>query len=208
MIGMNSFQVQAYAEDSDNKTVKEVYEKPRESEVPKETEKKAEQKDETKIESSSSMELSILDIVRMFAAIIFVIILLYGLLWFINKRNKVFQKANFVENLGGTSLGSNRSVQIVKVGKRILVVGVGENISLLKEIDKQEEYEEVLTNHNEKMDNMMVPTDIVARMKKGWRKQENKNGDFSSELNKQLTELSKTREKVLGVLDKKERDSE
>ena len=164
------------------------------------------QNDDKKIESSPSKELSFLDFVRVAAAIIFVVFLLYGLLWFMNKRNKAFQKANFVENLGGTSLGSNRSVQIVKVGRRILVVGVGENISLLKEIENQEEYEEVIMNHNEKIDNLMVPRDIVAKMKGKWGQKEKKSHNFSSQLNTQLNELAKTRKKALGELDKKERD--
>lgn len=206
VFGMISFQGQIFAEDLTNQTVKDAYsslEKPNDT---KEAEKAIEQKDDAKIESSPSKELSILDFVRVAAAIIFVVILLYGLLWFMNKRNKAFQKANFVENLGGTSLGSNRSVQIVKVGRRILVVGVGENISLLKEIENQQEYEEVINNHNEKMDNMMVPRDIVAKMKEKWGQKENKSHNFSSQLSTQLKEIAKTRKKVLSELDKKERD--
>ncbi|WP_049680790.1 flagellar biosynthetic protein FliO [Peribacillus loiseleuriae] len=206
IFGMISFQGQISAEDLTNQTVKDAYSKPEKPNDIKETEQDIKQKDDAKIESSPSKELSILDLVRVVVAIIFVVILLYGLLWFMNKRNKAFQKANFVENLGGTSLGSNRSVQIVKVGRRILVVGVGENISLLKEIENQEEYEEVIKNHNEKMDNMMVPRDIITKMKEKWGGKENKSHDFSSQLNKQLKELEKTRKEALGELDKKERD--
>ncbi|WP_051405047.1 flagellar biosynthetic protein FliO [Bacillus cihuensis] len=206
VFGMISFQGHTFADELSNQTVKDAYSKPEKPNDTNEAEKALKQKDNTKIESSTSKGLSILDFVRVAAAIIFVVILLYGLLWFMNKRNKAFQKANFVENLGGTTLGSNRSVQIVKVGRRILVVGVGENISLLKEIDNQEEYEEVIQNHNEKMDNMMVPRDIVAKMRDKWGEKENKFDDFSSQLNKQLKELEKTRKKAIGELNKKERD--
>ena len=46
------------------------------------------------------------------------------------------KSTQLVENLGGNRLGANRSVQLIKVGERLFVVGVGENIQLLKKLKK------------------------------------------------------------------------
>ena len=45
----------------------------------------------------------------------------------------------------GTTLGANRSVQLIKIGNQLLIVGVGENIQLLKEIDDEQEYEQIIS---------------------------------------------------------------
>ena len=66
----------------------------------------------------------------MIGALIFVIAILYFLLKFVNKKNQSYQQNRIVQHLGGTSLGANRSVQIVKAGKQILILGVGEDVKL------------------------------------------------------------------------------
>jgi len=195
--GLQGMQVQA---ENIEKSVKDGY-----SEI-QETPKKTKVPDETKTtegsDESGSMGITFLDIVRTIAALVFVIVLLYLLLQFVNKKSKAYQKANTVENLGGTSLGSNRSVQIIKVGQRILVVGVGENIQLLKEIDDEAEYEKILSDHNQKIDHLIRPADILSK----WRGKitgEVSSKSFSSQFKKQINELTKNRKKALGVLDKK-----
>lgn len=92
-----------------------------------------------------SPSVSIFDFVKMIGALLFVIFLIYALVKFMNKRNRLLKPFQYVENIGGTSLGQNKSVQLIKVGNRVLVVGVGENIQPLKEIDDEKEYKEILT---------------------------------------------------------------
>ena len=81
----------------------------------------AKKKIDTKVEENAvktnSVGLSFWDFLRMIFAMIFVVALLYFVLRFIGKKTKSYQKANFIENLGGTGLGGNRSVQLVKVGR-------------------------------------------------------------------------------------------
>ena len=59
-----------------------------------------------------------------------------------------------MENLGGNALGANRSVQVIKVGNRLLIVGVGENIQLLKEIEDGQEYEQIISEYNNQINQM------------------------------------------------------
>ncbi|MEK4535496.1 flagellar biosynthetic protein FliO [Peribacillus sp. FSL K6-1552] len=196
--------IQASAEDLD-KTVKDVYEQTDDLKTDK-------SKDSQTTKQASNPEqvgITIWEFLRMIFATIFVVGLLYIILKFINKKSKSYQKANSVENLGGTSLGANRSVQLVKVGDRILVVGVGENIQLLKEIDNPEEYEQLMKDYNEKMDQMIQPGEFATKLKNKWlKKREIETNSFSSEFKNQLDQMSDSRKKLFNELERKGRDNE
>lgn len=114
-----------------------------------------------------------------------------------------------MENLGGTGLGANRSVQLVKVGGRILVVGVGENIQLLKEIDDPKEYEQLLKDHNDKIDQMIQPGEFAMKLKNKWlKKSESETASFSAEFKNQLDQMSDSRKRLLNELGRRGRDNE
>ncbi|WP_099363006.1 flagellar biosynthetic protein FliO [Fredinandcohnia onubensis] len=154
-------------------------------------------------------ELTAGDFIKMIFTTLFVIALIYLLLKFVNKRNRMFNQHRFIENLGGTSLGTNRSIQIVKVGERILVVGVGDTVQLLKEIKDTDEMNEILEQHNASLDSMIQPRDILNRMIQ--KRKEVKAGDqthFSSMLQKQLSELKQGRKKIVEQLENKESSKE
>lgn len=154
-------------------------------------------------------ELTAGDFFKMIFTTLFVIALIYLLLKFVNKRNRMFNQHRFIENLGGTSLGTNRSIQIVKVGERILVVGVGDTVQLLKEINDTDEINEILEQHNASLDSMIQPRDILNRMIQ--KRKEVKDGDqthFSSMLQKQLSELKQGRKKIVEQLENKESSKE
>ncbi|MFX3618471.1 MAG: flagellar biosynthetic protein FliO [Sporolactobacillus sp.] len=72
---------------------------------------------------------------RLILALIIVLALIYLLYHFVAKRSGKFRSRQALQNLGGVSVGSNRSVQLVQVAGQILVVGVGDTVQLLKEID-------------------------------------------------------------------------
>ncbi|MFD2443534.1 flagellar biosynthetic protein FliO [Bacillus sp. CGMCC 1.16607] len=159
----------------------------------------------------SNVGVTFFDFVKMIFALLFVIALLYAVLRFVNKKSKSFQSTMLVENLGGTSLGANRSVQLIKIGKQILVVGVGESIQLLKEIDDEVEYREIVESYNKKMDQMIQPSDLISRwMDKlnKWNKTTVKKEDkqFSSILRNQLNEFSNGRKKLLEEIEKEGSD--
>ncbi|MFJ9385032.1 flagellar biosynthetic protein FliO [Peribacillus sp. NPDC101481] len=198
--------IQAHAEDLE-KTVKDVYEQPDDLKVDKGESKGSKSTKQTT--NPDKVGITVWEFLRMIFATIFVVALLYILLKFINKKSKSYQKANSVENLGGTSLGANRSVQLVKVGGRILVIGVGENIQLLKEIDDPEEYEQLLKDHNDKIDQMIQPGELAMKLKNNWlKKSGSEASSFSAEFKNQLDQLSASRKKLLKELDRKGRDNE
>ncbi|MGE7760651.1 flagellar biosynthetic protein FliO [Peribacillus sp. NPDC097895] len=198
--------IQAHAEDLD-KTVKEVYEQPNGQKV--DNEKSIDSLSNNQASNPDKVGITVWEFLRMILATIFVVALLYIILKFINKKSKSYQKANSVENLGGTSLGANRSVQLVKIGGRILVIGVGENIQLLKEIDDPLEYEQLLKDYNDKLDQMIQPGEFAAKLKNKWLKnRESETANFSTEFKNQLDQISDSRKKLLNELDRKGRDNE
>ncbi|WP_318507763.1 flagellar biosynthetic protein FliO [Bacillus sp. T3] len=82
--------------------------------------------------------------IKFFVSFIFVIGLLYFLMRFLSKRNRPFQGNGPILSLGGQSLGNNRSLQVVLLGQTIYIIGVGETISLIRTIEKGEEYQSLL----------------------------------------------------------------
>jgi flagellar protein FliO/FliZ len=148
----------------------------------------------------------------MILATIFVVALLYFMLKFINKKSKTYKSSQLVENLGGTALGNNRSVQLIKVGSRILVVGVGENIQLLKEIDNPEELNLLISDYNEKMQQLLQPSDIVTKVlqrRKNAGQQDERNGSqFHSLLSQQLEDITKGRKQLYKEMEKKGSDEQ
>ncbi|SFP07859.1 flagellar biosynthetic protein FliO [Salibacterium halotolerans] len=136
-------------------------------------------------------------LVQLFLALGAVIALMYLLLRFINKRSQRFQSNRTMQNLGGVPLGQNKSVQLVKVGQRLLVVGVGDSIQLLKEVDNEEEMEELLEPNR---GNEQGPLQrLQSFFPKKTRQQESQTSDASSfqkVLEGQLGEMKKVRKNV------------
>ncbi|WP_445488234.1 flagellar biosynthetic protein FliO [Niallia sp. 03133] len=198
LLGLNH---QAYAEKLDNSVDEWLKDS-------NNTENKSEQNAEKKNINnvSTSVGLTFLDFIKMIFATIFVVAIIYIILKFINKRNHVYKSSQIMENLGGATLGANRSIQIVKIGKRLLIVGVGENIQLIKEIDDESEYNEILETYNRKVDQLVQPSDIVTKVMHAVQKQPAniKNKDsFAGYLKKQLQDISKERKELLKEIEKK-----
>ena len=194
-----------------NNSVKECMDNPdkckeQESKETKESKDSEAAEGQPEQDESGKVGLTSWDFIKMILATGFTIGLLYALLKFINKKSKVYNRSQLVENLGGTALGANRSVQLIKVGKRILVVGVGENIQLLKEIDNSEEYSQIIKEHNDKLEQLIRPSDIVTKvMKRTQQTEESKQGsqNFSTLLGIQLAEMKKGRKKLFDELERK-----
>src|SRR5699024_12724182 len=76
---------------------------------------------EDSIENIQSTSL-IFNVIKMIVALLLVLALIYVLLIFIKKRNKLTQQVKVLDNLGGISVGPNKSIQLVRIGDRKSVV--------------------------------------------------------------------------------------
>ncbi|REK55052.1 MAG: flagellar protein [Geobacillus sp.] len=151
---------------------------------------------------------SVWDVIKLIGATAFVLLLIYGLLKFLHHRGQLFSgKKGVIEHLGGTSVGTNRSVQLVKVGKHILVIGVGESIQLLREIDDEQEVNEILAMHHERLQQMLEPSKWSARMRGYFTAKQQQADDrheaFREMLTKQMQELSMKRKELLKQIEQK-----
>ncbi|MGV3489407.1 MAG: flagellar biosynthetic protein FliO [Tuberibacillus sp.] len=83
-----------------------------------------------------------------FIKLIFSLAVILGLIYllyrFVSKRTRAYKTDGAIKNVGGVSVGTNRSVQLIRVGKEILVVGVGDSVQLLKEISDPDTVELLL----------------------------------------------------------------
>ncbi|KAB2337521.1 flagellar biosynthesis protein FliZ [Cytobacillus depressus] len=205
-IALLGFKGQAYAEQVNS--VKDCIEHPelcKQQQLPQTQETKKSKSAET-----VNVGLTAWDFIKMIFATIFVVALLYFLLKFINKKNKMYKSSQLVENLGGTALGTNRSVQLIKVGNRILVVGVGENIQLLKEIEDPEEYNHLISEYNDKIEQLVDPSDIMTKVLQRRKNvhPERKGNQFQSLLKQQLEDISKGRKQLYKEMEKKGSDEQ
>ncbi|WP_051302365.1 flagellar biosynthetic protein FliO [Salibacterium aidingense] len=139
----------------ESRTINEMLDDSREGEnTGTEEENRAEESGPQETEADAGSDVEMMEetslasmLFRLVMALAAVIAIMYFLLKFINKRSQSFQSHKTMQNMGGVPLGQNKSVQLIKVGDRLLVVGVGDSIQLLKEIEEAEEMEELLDSN-------------------------------------------------------------
>lgn len=137
-----------------------------------------------------------------------VLFLIYGLLKFMNKRARSFSSNQTLQSVGGVGIGTNKSVQLVRVGDKLLVLGVGESVSLLKEIEDPQEVDKML--HEESQADLTKPKQAIAAWITNRKNKENPYAEketdrFQSLLSKEMTEVKKSQDKVHSTLEEKDR---
>lgn len=145
--------------------------------------------------------------VQLFLALAVIIIMIYALIKFIGKRSQSYQNNRMMQNIGGVHVGTNRSIQIIRVGKRILIVGVGESIQLLKEIDDENEVEKILEDYvvQEVQEHI---SSVFQWVQSKISRQEQKNTDskaqFKNLLENQLTGVKNAQKQAHAAIKEKE----
>ncbi|KRG09746.1 hypothetical protein ACA29_21455 [Lederbergia galactosidilytica] len=175
---------------------------------------------DTKIDENQSpgkVGIDFWDVFKMLASLVFVLAILYFLLKFIQKKSQSYQQNKIIQNIGGTALGGNRSVQLVKVGKRILILGVGEDIQyiqLLQEITDEKEMNEFLHQHNEQLEQKLEPVDLISKLfvKKTLKEKSERDSrpqfSFHQQLKNELNLVREQRQKVLERIERKDSQDE
>jgi flagellar protein FliO/FliZ len=100
----------------------------------------------TKTVDSQSTSLFPL-LIKFIFSFILVIALLYILLRFLSKKGRTLQSNGPVLPIGGHMLGNNRSLQVLLIGNTIYIVGVGEDVTLIRTITQGEEYQLLLESY-------------------------------------------------------------
>lgn len=149
---------------------------------------------------SSSLFLSL---VKMAFALLLVLALIYLLLKFLRKRNKLFHQVTALENLGGISVGQNKSIQVVRIGTKVFLVGVGENVEMLQEITDEEVKHDLV----KKEENEGSPSQVSQWLPSFLQRKTNENnGDdgFKQLFSEELDKLKQNRKKIINRHKQKE----
>lgn len=149
--------------------------------------------DSETIESSSTFFM----FVKLVGALIVILGLIFLFYKVVSKRTRSFQSDGSIKNIGGVAVGPNRSVQLIRVGNEVLVVGVGDTVHLLKEITDPETVESFMAEDKQPANLQQNVNKMVKWAKENVIKQTDKtktrsNKSFKHQLNELLT--SRTRE--------------
>lgn len=106
---------------------------------------------------SSSVKLFTL-LIKTGASLILIGILIYGLVRVL-ARARMQPKGGLFQVYGGVSLGPNKSLQLVRMGDSLYLLGVGDNIQLIRRIEPGPEAENLLLQVEE-----MVSSDLRANL--------------------------------------------
>lgn len=159
--------------------------------------------DETDIpEESSHTSSLIFNVIKMIFALFFVLALIYLLLHFLKRRNKMFQIPHILENLGGISVGQNKSIQLVRIGEKIYVVGVGENVEMLQELTDQAIKEELLQKDQQQVKTVPMLQQLFKNHFMGTK--ENKKETFSTTLEDELHKIKESRTSIIDKYSEKD----
>lgn len=132
------------------------------------------------------------NIVKMVVALFFILALIYIIVLVLRRRNNFLQQQDIIKNLGGIGLGQNKSIQLIRIGSRIYVVGVGEHVDLMFEITDEEVLEALLTKE---MDEVETPF-----LQQFFKKDDSKDASatpFMQQLKDELTKLQENRTKLV-----------
>ena len=158
---------------------------------------------------SASSNIGVFDYIKVLFALGLVIGLLIFILKMLNRKNLAYQQNSLMKNLGGISVGSQKSVQLLQIGNRLYIVGVGEDISLIREIDDTEEMEQLVSFYETKQQEMTtVPflTEILSKLKPTKNIQSEQPASFNELFNEKLKNIKKERTEQLEGWREKETD--
>lgn len=196
----------SYAESEDN-TVKEWIENGQKTQkTDKQPTSNSKSTQKTKSVTYGNTNLFV-TFIKLFFALLIVLALIYLLYHFVVKRTGKFTQVNSLKNMGGVSLGANRSLQLIRVGDEVLVVGVGETVQLLKEI-KDPDAIHSLTRQSDSPDpfeeNVLKAlkwtTDHALRRSKSTSDGQDRTTPVQNEVQKQLDAVNKERSNQLSAL--------
>ncbi|MBH5316630.1 flagellar biosynthetic protein FliO [Paenibacillus sp. GSMTC-2017] len=103
----------------------------------------------------------------MVALAIVIFLILYVIKW-LSKRNQLWGANRSMRSLGGISLGQNSSMQVVEIGERIYIVGVGQTITLLDKLEDPDDVASVIASLERQSDNGWTTKDLTGLIQK-WR---------------------------------------
>jgi flagellar protein FliO/FliZ len=138
--------------------------------------------------SNPSMGLYVLQFIFSF---ILIIGLLFFVLRYVSRKTKGLHGGSVFHGLGGHSLGSQRSVQMIMIGDTLYILGVGENVQLIRTIPPGEEQTKLLESVSQTQVELTEKWSLKWNWKEKWEllKQRTKKEKWEDHLSRQIKEL-------------------
>ncbi|KAA0957501.1 flagellar biosynthesis protein FliZ [Planococcus sp. ANT_H30] len=128
-------------------------------------------------------------IVQLIFYTLLIVVMIYGLIKFLAARQKNLQPNQAVKLMGGTPLGNNKSLQVVKIGSQMYLLGVGDEVTLIKEFSDAMEINNIEKDFEQQQPALSKNLfDLTKKKMEGFSKKAQKNGFdqlFKQSLNKQ-----------------------
>lgn len=113
---------------------------------------------------------------------LFILVLIYGLIKFLAVRQKKLQPNQAIKMLSGTPLGNKQSLQLIKVGGNVYLIGVSDQITLIKEFSGDDEIMKI--DHDLEKQPTFLSNSLLGLSKK--RPQKSQRGEFYQLFNQSL----------------------
>jgi len=152
------------------------------------------------------------DYIKTLFALVFVLGILFGLLKFVNRKNRLYDKNRLMKNMGGISLGQHKSIQLVVIGESYYLIGVGDDIRLLKEITDPDEIDKLVefysSESTEVASGMLnrILAKVAGKSKNDSNVKTEDSPSFSTVFQSRLEEMKEERKRHISRLIDKERN--
>ena len=147
-------------------------------------------------------------IVQLVLYTLLIVAMIYGLIKFLAARQKNFQPNQAVKLMGGTPLGNNKSLQLVKVGGQMYLIGVGDEVTLIKEFSDAAEISGIEKDFEQQQPALSKNLIDFTKKKMGdFSKNPQKNG-FDQLFKQSLSKQQAKQEALQQDLEQKRQDKE
>ena len=146
----------------------------------------------------------IINFLKMIVALLLVLAIIYLFVKLIGRKKNISHRTKSLENMGGISVGQQKSIQVIRVGRRFYLIGVGDNVELLQEITDADMIEDLLDEMNESDDSV---TSIFSSFFQKNKKNEQDEGDsnnFKQQLKSELDKIKQQRRRFIDQSTEKE----
>lgn len=134
-----------------------------------------------------------------------ILVLIYGLIKFLALRQKKLQPNQAVKLMGGTPLGNNKSLQLVKVGNQIYMIGVGDQVTLIKEFTDADEISGIEKDLDGQATLLSNPVVSFVKDKVNNRNKPGKTLGFDQLFSQSLTKQKQQQEQLKKELNKEDK---
>lgn len=150
----------------------------------------------TSTDKSSSIIMNVLKIIF---ALALILLLIYLLVMFLKKNNKTSLYSGALENLGGISVGQQKSIQIIRIGEKVYALGIGNDVHLLDEITDKEVIQQLEESTKKDSEPFSFIQQILSKKshKPNEQQQNVPTNPFSNTLKSELTKLKEKRGQLI-----------